>query len=85
MSCSEAAGTGCGPPRGWQAPAHGWEEGEAGRSEKGWPGTRALTRAMVLGKKATNVDTWEIWSNRHKGAWNPGFSHLRERKYQHGW
>ena len=33
---------------------------------------------MVLGKKATNVDTWEIWSNRHKGARNPGFSPLEK-------
>lgn len=33
---------------------------------------------VVLGTKATNVDTWGIWSNRHKGAWDPGFSPLEK-------
>ena len=75
LSYSGVAGTGRGPPRRQQAPTRGWEEGETGRREKGWPGYQSPNQGRVmLGTKATNVDTRGIRSNRHEGARDPGFS-----------
>lgn len=79
VSCSGAAGTGHGP-QGESRPLH-----VAGRKEKeAWVPEPNQGRVM-LGTKATNVDTRGSQSNRHEGARDPEFLTLRERKYQHGW
>lgn len=73
VSCSGAAGTDHGP-QGESRPLH-----VAGRKEKGWPGYQSPNQGRVmLGTKATNVDTRGIQSNRHEGARDPGFSPLEK-------